>query len=96
MMNNKHPYVSEAHEGKPVFEWIVLFAVLGGAVLAGLGHTMAATVIFAATATVTGLIRLFLKDRSPWKIRSVGFDTFIGVGLGIGLLVVYFSIQILI
>jgi ABC-type amino acid transport system permease subunit len=95
-MRNKHPYVSEAHEGKPVFEWIVLFAVLGGSVLAGLGHTMAATAIFAATAIITGLIRLCLKDRSPWKIRSVFFDTFIGVGLGIGLLVVYFSIQILI
>lgn len=95
-MSNKHPYVSEAHEGKPFWEWIVLLALLVATLLAGLGHTMAATAIFAATAIITSLIRLILKDQSPWKIRSVGFDTFIGVSLGIGLLVVYFSIRILI
>ncbi|WEV70096.1 DUF3017 domain-containing protein [Bifidobacterium sp. ESL0775] len=95
-MSDKHPYVSEAHEGKPAFEWGVLAVVVVAAVLAGLGHTMAATAIFSATAIITALIRLILKDRSPWKIRSVGFDTFIGIALGIGLLVVYFSIQLLV
>ncbi|WEV42720.1 DUF3017 domain-containing protein [Bifidobacterium sp. ESL0682] len=95
-MADKHPYVSEAHEGKPVFEWGVLIVVVISAILAALGYTMAATAIFAATAIITSLIRLILKDRSPWKIRSVGFDTFIGIALGIGLLVVYFSIQLLI
>ncbi|WEV58220.1 DUF3017 domain-containing protein [Bifidobacterium sp. ESL0728] len=94
-MSHKHPYVSEKNEGKPIFEWGVLVLVIVSVVLAGIGYTMAATAIFAATAIITGLIRLILKDRSPWKIRSVGFDAFIGIALGIGLLVVYFSIQLL-
>lgn len=94
-MAHKHPYVSEAKEGNPIFEWGVLVIVIISAVLAGLGYTMAATVVFAATAIITGLIRLILKDRSPWKIRSVGFDSFIGIALGTGLLVVYFSIQLM-
>ncbi|WEV68293.1 DUF3017 domain-containing protein [Bifidobacterium sp. ESL0769] len=94
-MSHKHPYVSEKNEGKPLFEWGVLGLVIVAAVLAGLGHTMAATAVFAATAIITGLIRLILKDRSPWKIRSVGFDAFMGIALGIGLLVVYFSIRLM-
>ncbi|MCO6558133.1 MAG: DUF3017 domain-containing protein [Bifidobacterium sp.] len=94
-MVHKHPYVSEKNEGKPLFEWGVLVLVIVSAVLAGLGHTMAATVVFAATAIIAGLIRLIFKDRSPWKIRSVGFDALIGIALGIGLLVVYFSIRLM-
>ena len=43
------------------------------------------------TAIITGLIRLILQDRSPWKVRSVAFDSFIGIALGIGLLITYFS-----
>ena len=58
----KHPYVSEDHEGKPWFEWLV-------------------------AALITGLVRLVLRERSPWKVRSVVFDAFIGIALGIGLLV---------
>ena len=55
------------------------------------GYTMAATVILAVTAIITGLVRLILQDRSPWKVRSVAFDSFIGIALGIGLLITYFS-----
>ena len=51
----------------------------------------AATVILAVTAIITGLVRLILQDRSPWKVRSVAFDSFIGIALGIGLLITYFS-----
>lgn len=83
----KHPYVSEDHEGKPRFEWLVAAAVAVSALLAFLGHTKAATVIIAVAALVTGLIRLVLRERSPWKVRSVAFDAFIGIALGIGLLV---------
>ena len=43
------------------------------------------------TAIITGLVRLILQDRSPWKVRSVAFDSFIGIALGIGLLITYFS-----
>ena len=43
------------------------------------------------TAIITGLVRLILQDKSPWKVRSVAFDSFIGIALGIGLLITYFS-----
>lgn len=88
---HNHPYVSEAHEGKPWFEWIVLGIVVVIAVLAGLGYTMAATVLLSVTAIGTGLIRLIMREKSPWKVRSVAFDSFIGIALGIGLLITYFS-----
>lgn len=88
---HNHPYVSEDHEGKPWFEWIVLGVVVVATVVAAFGHTMAATVIVAVTAIITGLIRLTLREKSPWKVRSVAFDSFIGIALGIGLLITYFS-----
>ncbi len=88
---HNHPYVSEAHEGKPWFEWIVLGVVVVATVVAAFGYTMAATVIVAVTAIITGLIRLTLREKSPWKVRSVAFDSFIGIALGIGLLITYFS-----
>ena len=81
------PSISEDHEGKPWFEWIVAAAVLLSTILAILGHTKAATVVIAVTAIATGLIRLMLRERSPWKVRSVSFDAFIGIGLGAGLFV---------
>ncbi len=83
----KHPYVSEDHEGKPWFEWIVAAIVVLAAVLAVLGYTKAATVVIAVTSMVTGLVRLVLRERSPWKVRSVAFDAFIGICLGLGLFV---------
>ena len=88
---HNHPYVSEAHEGKPWFEWIVLGVVVVATVVAAFGYTMAATVIIAVTDIITGLISLTLREKSPWKVRSVAFDSFIGIALGIGLLITYFS-----
>ena len=82
-----HPYVSEDHEGKPWFEWIVAAMVVIATVLAVLGHVEAATTVIAVTAIITGLIRLVMRERSPWKVRSVGFDAFIGIGLGVGLFI---------
>lgn len=83
-----HPYVSEDHEGKPWFEWIVAAMVVIATVLAAvLGHVKAATTVIAVTAIITGLIRLVMRERSPWKVRSVGFDAFIGIGLGVGLFI---------
>ena len=38
-----HPYVSEDHEGKPWFEWIVAAVVIVATVLAVAGYTKAAT-----------------------------------------------------
>ena len=77
-----HPYVSEDHEGKPWFEWIVAVVVIIATVLAVAGYTKAATAAIAVTAIATGLVRLALRERSPWKVRSVAFDAFIGIGLG--------------
>lgn len=82
-----HPYVSEDHEGKPWFEWIVAAMVVIATVLAVLGPVKAATTVIAVTAIITGLIRLVMRERSPWKVRSVGFDAFIGIGLGVGLFI---------
>lgn len=92
----EHPWVSEEHEGKPACEWAVAVLVVISAIIAFLGYTMAATVIISVTAIATGVIRLIMRDRSPWKVRSVGFDAFIGIALGVGLLVTYFSIGLLI
>ena len=86
-----HPYVSEASEGKPWFEWCVAVVVIVAGVIAALGYTTAATVLISVAAIISGSIRLILRDRSPWKVRSVAFDSFIGICLGIGLLVAYFS-----
>ncbi|HJE21768.1 MAG TPA: DUF3017 domain-containing protein [Bifidobacterium pullorum] len=92
----EHPWVSEEHEGKPVFEWAVALVVVVSAILAVIGYTMAATVIIAVAAIATGILRLVLRERSPWKVRSVAFDAVIGIGLGVGLLLTYFSIGLLI
>lgn len=88
----EHPYVSETSEGKPYAEWIVAAVAAVCAVLAFMGYTMAATVVLAATAIVLGVMRIALRQRSPWKVRSVGFDTFISIALGAGLLITYCSI----
>lgn len=90
-----HPYVSEDHEGKPWFEWCVACVVVLATVLAVFGYTMAATALVAVTAIVCGLIRLVLRERSPWKIRSVPFDAFIGIALGLGLLGTFLSIGLI-
>lgn len=92
---NRHPFVSEAQEGRPICEGIIFLVVLIAALVAFLGYTWAATGLVSVAALVCGTLRLTLKDRSPWKVRSVPFDVFISIGLGIGLLVTYFSIQLL-
>ena len=37
---HNHPYVSEAHEGKPWFEWCVLGVVAVITLLVAFGYTM--------------------------------------------------------
>ena len=88
---HNHPYVSEAHEGKPWFEWCVLGVVAVITLLVAFGYTMGATGKLAGAATLGCRFRLILQDKSPWKVRSVAFDSFIGIALGIGLLITYFS-----
>ena len=91
----EHPYVSEKTEGKPYTEWIVAIIVAISAILAFIGYAMAATVIIAATAILLGIMRLIMRKNSLWKVRSVSFDAFISIALGIGLLVTYASIAFL-
>lgn len=86
-----HPFVSEAHEGKPWFEWCVAIIVVISGIVAAFGYTTADTVSISVTAIVSGLVRLILREKSPWKVRSVAFDSIIGICLGVGLLVTYFS-----
>lgn len=90
-----HPFVSEAQEGRPICEATIFLVVLVAALVAFCGYTWAATGLVSIAAMVCGALRLILKDRSPWKVRSVPFDAFISFGLGIGLLITYTSIQLL-
>ena len=93
MTDRKHrPYVSESQEGKPWFEWIVAGMVLLSVLALAFHQPGWGTGILAVTAIVTALIRLTLRERSPWKVRSVPFDSFIGLALGLGLIVTYLSI----
>ena len=88
----EHPYVSEKREGKPYAEWIVAIIIALCALLAFIGYIKAATVVISVTAVLLGVMRLIMRQRSPWKVRSVGFDSFISITLGIGLLITYASI----
>lgn len=92
---SEHPFVSESHEGSPIFEWVVAATVLVCTVLAVLKYQMAATIIISVAAIMLGLMRITLRQRSPWKVRSVGFDAFISIVWGIGLLATFFSVWLL-
>ena len=94
-MNRHHPFVSERHEGKPWFEWCVCVCVIVSTALAAFGYTMAATVVLAVAAIGSGVLRLVLRELSPWKIRSVPFDACCGIGFGVALLALYLSIFLL-
>lgn len=89
------PAVSENTEGRPWFEWSVAGLVILSAVLAFFGLVAAATIILASTSIVCASLRVSLRGRSPWKVRSVAFDTFIGYAFGIGLIVTYVSILLI-
>lgn len=62
-------------------------------ILALLGYTLAATTLIAAAAVVFSCIRIIKRDASPWKIRTVFFDTGIGIAFAIGLMITYASIM---
>ncbi|BDR54680.1 hypothetical protein KIMH_07910 [Bombiscardovia apis] len=84
--------VSERNEGRPIAEWIVAIVVALAAVLAAMGFTGVGIGLFALVSFCLAGLRLVLKERSPWKVRSVGFDFVVCLGLGIGLVVTYLSI----
>ena len=89
-MNQHHPYVSEVHEAS---------RHSSGACSASSSSPWSSPssdircrdVIIAVTAIVTALLRIIMREKSPWKVRSVLFDAIIGIGLGLGLLLLYFA-----
>ncbi|MEJ5922118.1 DUF3017 domain-containing protein [Bifidobacterium thermophilum] len=95
-MAHDHPYVSEAREGKPVCEWTVAILVCASGILAGLGYTTAATTVLVVTAVILGLVRLILRERSPWKVRSTIFDALMCLCLGLGLSALALSIHFMV
>lgn len=90
-----HPVVPEAHEGSVAFEWAIAIGVVLAAIIALLGHVIWAVGVIAALACVGALLRLVLRERSPWKIRLIGFDCFFGFSLSFGLLLTIYSIYFL-
>ena len=89
---HKHPYVSEKHEGKPWFEWLVAALVVLSGLLAATGLTGAGIGLLSAVAGASALIRLLARSHSPWKVRSVFFDCFIGFGLMLGIPFTYWTV----
>lgn len=89
---HRHPYVSEKSEGKPWFEWCVAALVMVAAGLAAVKITTAAVILLAATSLAVASIRLIMRDKSPWKVRGIFFDCFIGFAFGGGLIATYVNI----
>jgi len=89
---SEHPYVSEKREGKPYAEWIVAVIVAFCALLAFVGYVKAATIIISVAAGLLGGFGFIMRPRRPLESGPVGFDSFISITLGIGLLITYASI----
>ena len=94
-MNDQHPFVSEAHEGNPMYEWGLLVVVAIATIVAVIGHVQIAVAIIAVESLVSGFIRLALKERSPFKVRSVSFDAFISISLGLGLIALDIALHVM-
>lgn len=91
----QHPFVSESQEGKPWFEWLLAAMVLLACAAVFFRYTAAGTFIIAGTSIVSAIIRLVMRDKSLWKVRSAGFDSFISLSLGVGLIITYISIMMI-
>ncbi|MBQ5557505.1 MAG: DUF3017 domain-containing protein [Aeriscardovia sp.] len=86
------PLASEANEGRPWFEWIIAGLVAIAAVIACCGEILAATIILAVSAVGSATVRLVLRERSPWKVRSPLFDCVAGYVLGFGIVLAYLAV----
>ncbi|TCD54785.1 DUF3017 domain-containing protein [Alloscardovia theropitheci] len=84
---------SQPHHIQPIWPSLTTVVILiVCSVLAWFGFVDIATYLIAAYALVMGIARVILRDKSPWKVRSVIFDSIISFGLAIGLVVTYISI----
>ena len=88
----KSPKVSDEAEGQPWFLWVMLGIVVVVTLLALLGYILVATIMLSIAAVATGVMRLVLREGSPWKVRSVAFDSTFSIVFGVGLLGLYLSI----
>lgn len=75
--------------------WGILAVIALAVILSALHHTFIAVCCISCTSIVLGIMRLVLRDRSPWIVRSLAFDVFINIGLGIGLVVTYITVLML-
>ena len=90
-----HPFVSEAQEGRPICEGVIFLVVLIAALVAFCGYTWAEKGLVSDSALFCLELSLINNYSIHCKVRSVPFDTFISISLGIGLLVTYTSIQLM-
>ncbi len=91
----EHVQVSETNEGKPWFEWTVAACLLVSVILAWAHHPGLASLVVVVVLWSAAIVRSVYGPESPWKVRSVGFDSFIGVSLGAILGVLFWSIRFL-
>ncbi len=87
-----HPYVSEQDEGKTWYEWALCAIIVACAIIMAFGHVGISTAIISGVPIFSGVLRIVLRGKSPWKVRGVFFDSFISICLGLGLIVLYMSI----
>ncbi|WP_018143670.1 hypothetical protein [Alloscardovia criceti] len=84
------------HHIEPMWQSLVTVAViLVSLIFAWFGLVNVATYIIAAFSLVMGICRVWLKDKAPWKVRGIVFDSFISFSLAIGLVITYISIEML-
>jgi hypothetical protein len=82
-------------EGNPWLLVIVGIVVVGVAFIAFFVDVDIAAIVLAALSLILTTLRLVLRSRSPWRIRSVMFDCIIGYAFSIGLIVTMISILML-
>ncbi|MFD0704977.1 DUF3017 domain-containing protein [Alloscardovia venturai] len=72
-----------------------LLVVVISAITAWFGFVNIATGIIALFSFIIGTCRVVMKEKAPWKIRSISFDVFISYALTLGLIITYISIIML-
>lgn len=88
-------HVTDLSRKELLCAWFIVCCVLASTVLAFMRHTDTAVIIFGSTAIALGFMRLMFREHSLWKVRSIAFDVCIAVAFGIGLIVTYYSIIVL-
>lgn len=91
-IHKSHPHVSEERESAPWLDWSVAIAVLFAGVFVSFGWLNLSVYILAVVSFIVASLRLILKEKSPWKVRSVVFDCIIGYAFTAGLLITYYSV----